>query len=458
MALGRAASQPATTAESLSVVRRRLDTVIADLERLAGGRGPRSLEAGDVGSVLRAVADTDLLSVDVDGPVGLELPAAVVELLAFVASECIVNAARHGRARRFAIVVEVVGGYVDVSLRDDGRGGAHLRLGGGLDGLRRRVVALGGVMEVDSSASGTTIMVRLPVSVPSPDTDPVEPERAAQPAQSGLRAQLGDADCQVWFWCAGAGYHDELGGRAPACEGADLVRVDLAGRRAAIVLTRCDPGSVESAWGRLRSTMADGWCAAIAATTAMHLVRERQRIDRRMRAAEAVMVRRLTERSVGHLQAALHELDVSDPLPSRCRTAANHVEEATEILRQVVHRLRSGPPDGDDSRDSLPVVVRDIASRLGVVATLSVEEGPDGVVEPAVVQVAEELLHLAHDQPGGRLSIRRRRGVTVLRCTRATLPDPMSLALLEDVVAHWGGQVSVIAGADSVTIEAQVTA
>lgn len=51
-----------------------------------------------------------------------------------------------------------------VTVTDDGRGGATVRPGGGLAGLRDRVGALGGHVDVTSPPGfGTTVTVELPV-------------------------------------------------------------------------------------------------------------------------------------------------------------------------------------------------------------------------------------------------------------------------------------------------------
>jgi signal transduction histidine kinase len=54
-------------------------------------------------------------------------------------------------------------GEVRLAIRDDGVGGADPAHGSGLLGIRDRVEALGGTMEVISPVNGgTTILVRIP--------------------------------------------------------------------------------------------------------------------------------------------------------------------------------------------------------------------------------------------------------------------------------------------------------
>jgi signal transduction histidine kinase len=53
---------------------------------------------------------------------------------------------------------------VRLAIRDDGIGGADPAQGSGLTGLRDRIEALGGTLEVTSPAgSGTTLLIEIPV-------------------------------------------------------------------------------------------------------------------------------------------------------------------------------------------------------------------------------------------------------------------------------------------------------
>ena len=62
------------------------------------------------------------------------------------------------------VEVETVGSLLQVSIRDDGLGGADPARGSGLIGLTDRVQALGGTLTVLSPpGKGTTMRVELPV-------------------------------------------------------------------------------------------------------------------------------------------------------------------------------------------------------------------------------------------------------------------------------------------------------
>ena len=91
-------------------------------------------------------------------PVPLEVAAY------YVVSEALTNATRHASASTVRVAVELRGGSLHLSIRDDGVGGADPARGSGLIGLRDRAEALGGSIEVSSPpGEGTLILVELPL-------------------------------------------------------------------------------------------------------------------------------------------------------------------------------------------------------------------------------------------------------------------------------------------------------
>ena len=68
-------------------------------------------------------------------------------------------------ASRVAIGVAQADGLLRLTVRHDGDGGARFVAGSGLVGLKDRVEALGGTLEVESPAGeGTTLRVEVPVA------------------------------------------------------------------------------------------------------------------------------------------------------------------------------------------------------------------------------------------------------------------------------------------------------
>jgi signal transduction histidine kinase len=87
-----------------------------------------------------------------------------VEVAAYyVVSEALTNAAKHANASVVHVAVEVRHGVLELSVYDDGSGGADPARGSGLVGLTDRVDALGGTIEVTSPVGrGTMLGVTLP--------------------------------------------------------------------------------------------------------------------------------------------------------------------------------------------------------------------------------------------------------------------------------------------------------
>jgi signal transduction histidine kinase len=100
------------------------------------------------------------VSVSVDSA---ERPKPPAESAAyFVVAESLANAGKHARATHVDVRVTRVGDVLNVTVTDNGAGGADPS-GSGLSGLARRVEALDGTLTVDSPAGGpTTIRAEMP--------------------------------------------------------------------------------------------------------------------------------------------------------------------------------------------------------------------------------------------------------------------------------------------------------
>ena len=89
----------------------------------------------------------------------------------FVASEALANVAKHARASAAAIRLRRSGSDVEITITDDGVGGADPGRGTGLQGLTDRVEALGGRLDVGTSAEGgTAVTATLPLRSPPDPT------------------------------------------------------------------------------------------------------------------------------------------------------------------------------------------------------------------------------------------------------------------------------------------------
>ncbi|HUG64794.1 MAG TPA: histidine kinase [Gaiellaceae bacterium] len=134
---------------------------IGDLRQIAAGMRPARLDDG-LSAALHDLARTAPVPVEVDVSED-RAPASVEAAAYFVACEVLTNAVKHGSASKVAVRAVRENGTLHVSVADDGVGGAVVRRGSGLAGLRDRVGALGGTLEVVSPrAGGTRIEVVIP--------------------------------------------------------------------------------------------------------------------------------------------------------------------------------------------------------------------------------------------------------------------------------------------------------
>ena len=84
-------------------------------------------------------------------------------------SEALANAAKHAKSSRAEVTIKSREGMLEVSIRDDGVGGAYPVQGSGLAGLRDRVEAVGGTITIESPVGeGTLLHVSFPTRAESP--------------------------------------------------------------------------------------------------------------------------------------------------------------------------------------------------------------------------------------------------------------------------------------------------
>jgi len=134
---------------------------IVDLRQIAAGVRPARLDDG-LAAALQDLARTSPVPVEVDAS-SERAPASVEAAAYFVACEALTNAVKHGSPSKVAVRAVRENGALHVSVDDDGVGGAVVRRGSGLAGLRDRVAAHGGTFALASPQGGGT---RLEVAIP----------------------------------------------------------------------------------------------------------------------------------------------------------------------------------------------------------------------------------------------------------------------------------------------------
>jgi len=171
VALGLAETKLATdlgrAAELLTGAREELRVALEELREIARGLHPAILGRG-LAVALEGVAERS--SVPVELRIAADVrPSPPVEATAYyVVSEALTNVARYAHAKAAVVQVTTDGDQLVVDVRDNGIGGADISKGSGLQGLRDRVEAIDGRLEVRSSiGTGTCVTARLPMRLPT---------------------------------------------------------------------------------------------------------------------------------------------------------------------------------------------------------------------------------------------------------------------------------------------------
>lgn len=164
LAQSRLDKDPQAAAPLIAEAREEAQLAVQELRELAGGIHPAVLSERGLGPALEALAARAPVPTSVDGAPSERLPPAVEAAAYFVTAEALTNVAKYARAESAAVVVTVEHDRLRLTVRDDGVGGATLDGGSGLRGLRDRVEALDGWLDVDSPPGlGTTVIAEIPL-------------------------------------------------------------------------------------------------------------------------------------------------------------------------------------------------------------------------------------------------------------------------------------------------------
>ena len=145
-----------------------LTGALTDLRDLSRGIHPAILSEGGLSPALKALARRSAVPVQLDIDVRQRLPEPVEVAAYYVAAEALANTAKHARASIAHVNLQAHNDHLQLSIRDDGQGGATTDGGSGLVGLTDRVEALGGTILVDSPpGEGTRLDVDLPIGLKS---------------------------------------------------------------------------------------------------------------------------------------------------------------------------------------------------------------------------------------------------------------------------------------------------
>jgi signal transduction histidine kinase len=158
MTLGRAELE-VPEGEGQTLVRaahRQAELALEELRGTVRGIHPRVLVDHGLAAAVHELADRASVPVTVDIALPDRPPAPVEAAAYFVVSEALTNISRHAQARRAEVHAWRRDDQLVVTVVDDGIGGAVETAGSGLAGLRIRLEALGGRLQVHSPAGGPT--------------------------------------------------------------------------------------------------------------------------------------------------------------------------------------------------------------------------------------------------------------------------------------------------------------
>jgi signal transduction histidine kinase len=181
-------SDPAAARTLLNEAMQQSKDALEELRALSRGFAPPLLLDRGLVAALDSMASRSSIPVKfvAELPDGTVLPPELERNAYFVAAEAVTNAEKHSHAtavtlrvwlRREAEAVE----WLDLTVSDDGVGGAAAIAGHGIAGLQERVHGLGGTLTVTSPRGGPTVLV---AQLPLTATAPAVPKAAAAPKTS----------------------------------------------------------------------------------------------------------------------------------------------------------------------------------------------------------------------------------------------------------------------------------
>lgn len=137
---------------------------LAELRSLVRGILPPVLAERGLDGAIRALVLTVPMPVDLELDLPASIPAPIESALYFAVAEALANTVKHSGATRLSVRAWLDERAMLVArVRDDGRGGAYVNPGGGLDGIGTRLAAFDGALSVHSPVGGpTTVAMELP--------------------------------------------------------------------------------------------------------------------------------------------------------------------------------------------------------------------------------------------------------------------------------------------------------
>lgn len=142
-----------------------LSSVLTDLQEISRGLYPATLSRGGLPPAIKALARGAAVPMELDLHVDRRFDEHLEVAVYYIVAEAVTNAIKHADATVIRIRLYAEDEMILLSVEDDGVEGAVISDGSGLIGLKDRVEALGGTVEVESpSGKGTSLYVRIPTT------------------------------------------------------------------------------------------------------------------------------------------------------------------------------------------------------------------------------------------------------------------------------------------------------
>jgi signal transduction histidine kinase len=141
-----------------------LTSVMENLREISRGLVPAILTRNGLHPALRSLARRSPVPVKLTVCACQRLPEPIQVAIYYTVSEALTNVAKYAHASAVDVHVAMQDTTVRLSIHDDGIGGAYIGGGSGLVGLKDRIEALGGKIDIDSPVGGgTSLLSGIPV-------------------------------------------------------------------------------------------------------------------------------------------------------------------------------------------------------------------------------------------------------------------------------------------------------
>ncbi|GAB3658041.1 sensor domain-containing protein [Glycomyces tarimensis] len=151
-------AKPEDAAVLVGEARQACSEALNEVRQLVRGIHPPVLADRGFSGALQAMTLDHPLPVAVVDRLRDKLPAPVEAAAYFATNEILTNITKHAEATKVRVLVGLVDAELLIEIYDDGKGGATAVAGGGIDGVRRRLAAFDGSLDVVSPVGGPTVV------------------------------------------------------------------------------------------------------------------------------------------------------------------------------------------------------------------------------------------------------------------------------------------------------------